>query len=429
MQPGEIALEGISKAYRIYSHPRHRLMEALWRGRRRYHEEFWALRDVTFRIPAGTTTGVIGMNGSGKSTLLQVIAGILQPTAGTVAIEGRVASLLELGAGFNPDFSGRDNVVMNGAIMGFSPEDMTRRLPEIEQFAEIGEFIDQPVKTYSSGMFVRLAFAAAIHIDPDILLIDEALAVGDVMFQHRCIRKIREIQQRGKTILFVSHDINAVKSICSQAVFLDGGRVAALGDAEQVASQYHAHVAMLESRRADPASPVLPEQPSAPAPRVLFRADPVFESRTSLFRHGSGQARIRNVELLDGSERAVSAAAFDQEIVLRVHVEFLADVESYILGFFFRDRTGTDLVGTNTLEEGVSLPARCAGGTLVVDFRQRVPLARGTYSVTVGLAYHRTAPGYFDWVDNALVFEVLSPAAGKLIHSKVWLPAEIAVHG
>jgi ABC-type polysaccharide/polyol phosphate transport system ATPase subunit len=429
MPPGDISLQGISKAYRIYSHPRHRLMEAIWRGRRSYHDEFWALRDVTFRVPAGTTTGVIGMNGSGKSTLLQVIAGIVQPTAGTVAIEGRIASLLELGAGFNPDFTGRDNVIMNGAIMGFTAEDMERRIPEIEEFAEIGEFIDQPVKTYSSGMFVRLAFAAAIHIDPDILLVDEALAVGDAMFQHRCIRKIREFQDRGKTILFVSHDIGAVKSICSQAVFLDGGRIAAVGDAEEVASQYHAHVAMLESRRADPRSSVRPEAPQAQAPRPLFHADPAFESRISLFRHGGGQARVRNVELLDAGERPVSAAAFDEELLLRVHVEFLEDVESYILGFFFRDRTGTDLVGTNTHEEGKELPPRRAGETLVVDFRQRVPLARGTYSVTVGLAYHRNAPGYFDWVDNALVFEVLPPASGKLIHSKVSLPAEIAVHG
>jgi ABC-type polysaccharide/polyol phosphate transport system ATPase subunit len=428
MSPGDIELEGISKAYRIYSHPRRRLMEALWRGRRSYHDEFWALRDVTFRVPAGTTTGLIGMNGSGKSTLLQVIAGILQPTTGTVAINGRIASLLELGAGFNPDFTGRDNIVMNGAIMGFTAEEMAHRIPEIERFAEIGEFIDQPVKTYSSGMFVRLAFAAAIHIDPDILLIDEALAVGDAMFQHRCIRKIREFQARGKTILFVSHDINAVKSICSQAVFLDGGRVAAIGDAEQVTGRYHAHVARLESGRAELPGPV-PDRPSAPAARVRFRADPAFEKRTRLFRHGGGQARVRNVELLDSAERPVSAAAFDEEVVLRVHLEFIENVEYSILGFFFRDRTGTDLVGTNTHEEGTELPPRRAGETLVVDFRQRVPLAGGTYSVTAGLAYHRAAPGYFDWVDNALVFEILPPASGKLIHSKVWLPAEIAIHG
>jgi lipopolysaccharide transport system ATP-binding protein len=248
------------------------------------------------------------------------------------------------------------------------------------------------------------------------------------MFQHRCIRKIREIQERGKTILFVSHDINTVKSICSQAVFLDGGRVVSVGDAQQVTSEYHAHVAMLESSRADLSRPVVAERTAPTAQRVRFTPDPAFESRASLFRHGSGEARVRNVELLDGRERPVSTAAFDEEVVLRVHVEFIEDVEYCIVGFFFRDRTGTDLVGTNSHEEGKRLPSRRAGETLVVDFRQRVPLGRGTYSVTVGIGHHRSAPGYLDWVDNALVFEVL-PASGKLIHSKVWLPAEIEIHG
>jgi ABC-type polysaccharide/polyol phosphate transport system ATPase subunit len=422
-----IELHGISKAYRIYSHPRHRLMEAVWRGRRTYHEEFWALRDITFDVDAGTTTGIIGMNGSGKSTLLQIIAGIVQPTAGRLAVHGRLASLLELGAGFNPDFSGRDNVVMNGAIMGFSAEEMARRLPAIEAFAEIGDFIDQPVKTYSSGMFVRLAFAAAIHIDPEILLVDEALAVGDAMFQHRCIRKIKEFQSNGKTILFVSHDINTVKSICSQAVFLNAGRIETVGDAETVASRYHAHVAMLESRRADAESSAVPVEASAPG-SLIFRPDPEFERRAGLFRHGSGAARIRNVEIIDAAGNQVSVVQFDQPVVLRVHMEFYAEAHFYILGFLFRDKAGNDVVGTNTFEESVELPERRAGDTVVIDFAQRMPLARGTYSVTVGLAYHRTAPGYFDWIDNALVVEVLPPPNGKMVHAKVWLPVEIAVH-
>jgi len=426
MAPGAIALSGISKAYRIYSHPRHRLMEAIWRGRRQYHEQFWALRDVSFTVQPGTTTGVIGMNGSGKSTLLQVIAGIVQPTTGSVAIDGRIASLLELGAGFNPDFSGRDNVIMNGAIMGFTNEQMEERLPAIEAFAEIGEFIDQPVKTYSSGMFVRLAFASAIHIDPDILLVDEALAVGDAIFQHRCIRKIKEFQSRGKTILFVSHDIGAVKSICNQAVFLNGGRVEAVGDAESVASRYHAHVAMLESKRADAGAAA--DNGAAAARTSIFHADAAFDQRVGLFRHGSGEARVRNVELLDAAGHPLAAVPFDQPIVLRVHVEFLADASFYILGILIRDRAGNDLVGTNTYEENVALPDRRAGETLVVDFMQRLPLGPGTYSITVGLAYHRTAPSYFDWIDNALLVEMLPPADGRILHSKVWIPAEIAVH-
>jgi ABC-type polysaccharide/polyol phosphate transport system ATPase subunit len=428
MTPGVIELTGISKAYRIYSHPRQRLMEAIWRGRRTYHEQFWALRDITFTVRPGSTTGIIGMNGSGKSTLLQVIAGIVQPTLGTVTIQGRIASLLELGAGFNPDFSGRDNVVMNGAIMGFTAEDMEDRLPAIEAFAEIGEFIDQPVKTYSSGMFVRLAFAAAIHIDPDILLVDEALAVGDAIFQHRCIRKIKEFQDRGKTILFVSHDIGSVKSICTQAVFLNAGRLEAIGDAETVASRYHAHVAMLESGRIEAEGPMLPTRQVQASQAAMFRADDDFERRAGLFRHGSGDARIRNVEVINVDGHPMSAVPFDQTVVLRVHLEFYADAPFYILGIFLRDRAGNDLLGSNTYEENVRLPERHAGNTLVVDFKQRMPLAGGTYSVTVGLAYHRTAPGYFDWIDNALLFEVLPAADGRIVHSKVWIPVEIAVH-
>jgi ABC-type polysaccharide/polyol phosphate transport system ATPase subunit len=427
MAAAAIELAGISKAYRIYSHPRHRLMEAVWRGRRQYHEQFWALRDITFSVAAGTTTGIIGMNGSGKSTLLQVVAGIVQPTTGEVTIQGRIASLLELGAGFNPDFSGRDNVVMNGAIMGFTREDMERRLPAIEAFAEIGEFIDQPVKTYSSGMFVRLAFAAAIHIDPDILLIDEALAVGDAIFQHRCIRKIREFQSRGKTILFVSHDIHSVKSICTQAVFLNGGRLEAVGDAESVASRYHAHVAMLESRLPDAGALAVSDRSAAPG-AAIYRPDAEFEQRAGLFRHGSGGGRIRNVEAIDPDGRPLTQIPFNHSVVLRVHVEFYADAPFYILGLIIRDKAGNDLVGTNTFEEHVPLPERRAGDTLVVDFVQQLPLARGTYSVTVGLAYHRHAPAYFDWIDNALLIEVLPPADGRIVHAKMWLPVEITVH-
>ncbi|HEV8306848.1 MAG TPA: ABC transporter ATP-binding protein [Methylomirabilota bacterium] len=421
-----VDVQAVSKAYRIYGHPRHRLLEALWRGRRTYHQDFWALRDLTFRVEPGATFGIIGMNGSGKSTLLQIVAGIVQPTLGRVTVRGRVASLLELGAGFNHEFTGRENVVMHGAIMGFTREAMLARLPAIEAFAEIGEFIDQPVLTYSSGMFVRLAFAAAIHVDPDVLLVDEALAVGDAIFQHRCIRRIKEFQAEGKTILFVSHDIGMVKSICSAALFLHAGEARAVGDPGEVASLYHAHIANLEARRAE-SEPVRDDVPVRTG-SVVFRPDPTFDQRAGLFRHGTGAARIRNVEILDRRQQPLPAAEFDQEVVLRVHLEFYQAVDFCILGYYFRDKTGTDVIGTNTYEENASIPARKAGDTLVVDFRQRLPLMPGTYSVTAALAYSRYSPTYFDWIDNALVLEVLPPAGGKMIHSKVWLPIEIDVH-
>jgi lipopolysaccharide transport system ATP-binding protein len=421
-----ITVTDVSKAYRIYAHPRHRLLEAVWRGRRVYHRDFWALRAVSFQVRAGTTFGIIGMNGSGKSTLLQVIAGIVQPTGGSVRVQGRVASLLELGAGFNPEFTGRENILMHGAILGIPAEEVQARIPAIEAFAEIGAFIDQPVKTYSSGMFVRLAFAAAIHVDPDILLVDEALAVGDAVFQHRCIRRVRELQAQGKTILFVSHDIGMVKAICSEVLFLDAGRVRGVGDPAEIANLYHAHIAGLELQQAGVSAPAVPVPPASPS--AGFRVDPTFDDRVGLFRHGTGAARIRNVELLDDRFRPLTAVDFNQETILRVHVEFYEDAPTSILGYLIRDKTGTNVVGTNTYEEGAPIPPRAAGQTLVVDYRHRLPLMAGTYSVTAALAYNRHSATFFDWIDNALVFELLPPSDGRMIHTKVSLPTQVTIH-
>jgi len=405
-----IEVDGVSKAYRIYPTPRHQAIELFTFGARRYHTEFWALHDVSFRVDRGATLGLVGNNGSGKSTLLQVIAGITPPTRGRVTIEGRVASLLELGAGFNPEFTGRENVELQGVVMGVSPEETRRRLPAIEAFAGIGDFIDRPVKQYSSGMFVRLAFAAAIHVDPDILLVDEALAVGDAAFQHQCIRRIRELQAGGATIVFVSHDMSMVRAVCTEAMLLDGGRVEAHADPATIANLYHARTASLEAS-------------AAPATEGGAAGE-----RPPLFRHGSGEARIRQVELLDGEGRTIDQVPFGAEVVLRVHVSFERDVPVSVVGFSLRDRTGTDIVGTNTHEEGVAIPPRRAGDALVVEFRQRLPLARGTYSVSTAVARHPAAPDYLDWVDNALVLTVLPPDSGKAIHGKVWLPVDVSVH-
>jgi ABC-type polysaccharide/polyol phosphate transport system ATPase subunit len=420
-----IEIEGVSKAFRIYPTPRHQLLEILAFGRRTYHRDFWALRDVSLRVEAGSTLGVVGNNGSGKSTLLQLIAGITPATSGRLAVQGRISSLLELGAGFNPEFSGRENVELYAIVMGMSREDVRSRLPAIEAFAGIGEFVDRPVKTYSSGMFVRLAFSAAIHVDPDIMLVDEALAVGDVVFQHQCIRRIREMQADGTTIVFVSHDMAMVRALCTEALLLDGGRVLAHDDPATIANLYHARTAALEAPA--PAGPG-GRGPAAAGRTVAFEAEPGFDERVRLFRHGSGGARIRRVEVVDLEGRRVTTAEFNEEVVLRVHVEYLEDAPASILGFGLRDKTGTDIVGTNTHEEGVPLPPRRAGDRIVVDFRQHLPLAAGTYSVSTALAYDPARPSYFDWVDNALVVTVLPPASGKVIHGKVWLPAEITVH-
>lgn len=422
-----IEVDRVSKAYRLYPTPRHRALELLTFGTKTYHTNFWALSDVSLKVPAGATLGLVGNNGSGKSTLLQLIAGILSPTSGQVRVNGRISSLLELGAGFNPEFTGRENVELYGIVMGMSREETLARMPDIEAFAGIGEFVDRPVKSYSSGMFVRLAFSAAIHVNPDVLLVDEALAVGDVLFQHQCIRRIREMQAAGMTILFVSHDMGMMRSICTEAALIEGGRIVAHDDPATIANIYHARTASIEGAVVAARAPQS-NGDGASAGSVAFHVEPGFDERVRLFRHGTGAAQIRSVELIDVRGRSVNSVEFGDEVILRVHVQYHQDAPFSILGFSIRDKTGTDIVGTNTHEENVPLPPRRAGDTVVVDFRQRLPLARGTYSVTTALAYDRSQPTYFDWVDNALVLNVLPPESGKVVHGKVGLPVDIAVH-
>jgi lipopolysaccharide transport system ATP-binding protein len=420
-----IEVDRVSKAYRLYPTPRHRALELMTLGTRTYHTNFWALTEVSLRVAAGATLGLVGNNGSGKSTLLQLIAGIMSPTTGRVTVNGRISSLLELGAGFNPEFSGRENVELYGIVMGMSREEIAARLPAIQTFAGIGDFIERPVKSYSSGMFVRLAFSAAIHVSPDVLLVDEALAVGDVLFQHQCIRRIRELQSAGTTIVFVSHDMGMVRSICTEAILLDRGRIEAHDDPATIANIYHARTSSIEATANGAGHRHLDRKEAG---SVVFRAEPDFDERVRVFRHGTGAARIRQVELIDRQGQHVSSVEFDDEVILRVHVEYFEDAPASILGYSIRDRTGIDILGTNTHEENVPLPPRLAGDTVVVDFRQRLPLLKGTYSVSTALAYDRSKPNYFDWVDNALVLTVLPPETGKVIHGKVALPVQISVH-
>jgi ABC-type polysaccharide/polyol phosphate transport system ATPase subunit len=233
-----VELQNISKRYNIYERPVDRLKEIMWRNRRCYHREYWALRGIDLVVDPGMTTAILGPNGSGKSTLLQIIAGVIQPTTGTCRINGRLTAILELGAGFQPEYSGRENVLLSGMILGVPKEEMLKKMDAIAEFAEIGEFFDQPVKTYSSGMVVRLAFGAAINVEPQILLVDEALAVGDSRFQQKCVKKIEALQKSGVTIIFVSHDIGAVKRFCQQAVLLNGGRVLGKGPVEEIVPMY-----------------------------------------------------------------------------------------------------------------------------------------------------------------------------------------------
>jgi len=394
-----LRVEGVSKQYRIYRRPGDRLTESLTRGRLKRHREFWALRGVSFEVESGTTTGIIGPNGCGKSTLLQIISGTLEPTAGNVWREGRVAALLELGAGFDPEGTGVENVFMNAALMGLSRRETERLFPEIERFAEIGPFIYQPVKTYSSGMFVRLAFAVAASVEPDILVIDEALAVGDAVFQHRCLRRIKEIQERGATVLFVSHDAAAIRALCSRAILLSAGRVAGDGAPLDVLNHYQKIVMEREQAYEDEAATgTATEQSEDEEPRT----PPGYT-----FRHGDGSAEIVSAELLDASRRPAAFVETGSPLTLRVRARFNRDVDDAVFGFLVNNSHGIHAYGTNTKEQQIELGELRRGDVVEVSFAFNCWLGLDRFSVS--LAVHSSDGVSYDWLDGALFFQVVSP--------------------
>lgn len=400
-----LSVENVSKQYRIYGQPADRLKETLTRGRWKRHAEFWALRDVSFELESGTTTGIIGPNGCGKSTLLQIIAGTLDPTHGSVRHEGRVAALLELGAGFNPEFTGIENIFMNAALMGFSHAETRDLLPEIERFAEIGAFIHQPVKTYSSGMYVRLAFAAAISAMPQILLVDEALAVGDAVFQHRCLRRIKEMQESGMTILFVSHDMSAIRALCSRAVLLHNGRMEALGKPTDVLSRYQKII----MAREDAYETKQHEASTADEEGKVDEEDETVAPLRYTYRHGDGSAEILRVELVGAAHRPVELVESGEAVRLRVRVRFDTEEEAPVCGFLLHNRHGIHLYGTNTELQQVKLGPVQRGEVLEVTFAFECWLAPDTYALTV--AIHSSTGISFDWLDGALFFRVMSAVA------------------
>ena len=382
-----ILVQRLSKLYPLYRRPSDRLLEALPFARRR-HADFWALRDVTFQVERGETLGIVGPNGSGKSTLLQIICGIVAPTKGRVAAGGRIAALLELGAGFNPEFSGRDNVFLNSEILGMSRRVTEAVFPRIVEFAGIGEFMDRPVKEYSSGMYVRLAFAAAIHQEPEILVVDEALAVGDAIFANRCVRKFEELRQRNVTILFVTHDLGLLKRLARRAILMWEGRIDTMGTANDVVNRY---VGLVHERQKRTAEDDAPRNGS---------------------RHGSGASRITNVRLLNAAGAEPAAFQSGEIAVARIEAEFRQAVSNPIAGILVRNRLGIDVYGTNTRIEGRTLGDFQPGDRLEIEFRFPCLFTRQSYTLTVATQDWDGASQ--DWLDDALRFDVYDPreAAG-----------------
>lgn len=396
-----LRVEKVSKQYRIYERPGDRLKESLTRGVLRRHKEFWALRDVDFEVEAGTTVGIVGPNGCGKSTLLQIISGTLAPTHGDVFHEGRIAALLELGAGFDPEFTGAENVFMNASLLGLTRRETETVFPSIERFAEIGPFLHQPVKTYSSGMFVRLAFAIAASVEPDILIIDEALAVGDAVFQHRCLRRLKELHERGTTVLFVSHDAAAVRALCSRALLLRAGRIVADGTPADVLNRYQKII--MEREEAYEA-----QSPAADLSAVR-EALPAFQSAKPLncaYRHGDGSAEIVSAELIDSSQREVEIIESGEPLTLRMAVRFKHDVDEPVIGFLIKNRLGIHTYGTNTKEQAFDFGTIQRGETLEVAFTFDCWLGIDQYSIS--LAAHSREGLAYDWLDAALFFRVTS---------------------
>jgi ABC-type polysaccharide/polyol phosphate transport system ATPase subunit len=392
--PPAIEARQLAKMYRMYPNPSARLKEILSLGRRSYHQEFWALDDVSFEVPRGGALGVIGLNGSGKSTLLEIVAGTLEPTRGEVRTSGRIAALLALGAGFNPEFTGRENVRLNGEILGLSRAEVERYLPRIEGFAEIGEFMDRPVKTYSTGMTVRLAFSVAIHVEPEILIVDEVLAVGDAIFVNRCVQKFEELRRRGVSVLLVSHDLALVKLLCDRALLLSRGRVLAEGEPGEVVNRYNGLV--LERQHAFAESQLTPSGHSA---------EEVSAALSYSYRHGDGMAVVADVELFNEEGRPARALQSGETARIRVVAQFREPHPHPVVGIMIRTRIGMEVFGTNTEIEQVTLPPAQRGDTYEVNFDLECRLTPQEYTLTV--ATQSPDGASHDWLDDVLSFHVV----------------------
>ena len=434
-----ISVSHIEKIYKLYDRRSDRLREALLPIGKKRHKDHYALKDVSFDVGTGECVGIIGTNGSGKSTILKIITGVLTPTAGTVEINGRISALLELGAGFNPEYNGIENIYLNGMMIGFSREEIDKKLDSILEFADIGDYVYQPVKTYSSGMFVRLAFALSINIDPEILIVDEALSVGDVFFQAKCYHKFEEFKEQGKTILFVSHDMSSISKYCDRVVLLDKGIKLAEGSSKKVidiykqvlVGQYKApETVMAENAEngvtqaagtsddsvnaGDSAGMAAAESGKENVANVSLSNDDISKKgpanlEKDTLEYGSGKATITDVYLTDENDRKVNAVVKETYYTIHVNVSFSQDCPAPIFAFTIKDVKGTDITGTNTMYEKAFLSSVKAGEKKTITFRQKMMLQGGNYLVSFGVTgfenenftvYHR--------LYDAIAMEVIS---------------------
>lgn len=398
---GTITVTNLGKAYKQYPNRWSRLAEWLIPGHKPCHSLKWVLQDLNFKVSPGEAVGIIGINGAGKSTLLKMITGTTQPTTGGVHITGRVAALLELGMGFHPDFTGRQNAYMAGQLLGYRVEEIARLMPEIEAFAEIGEYIDQPVRVYSSGMQMRLAFSVATAHRPDVLIVDEALSVGDAYFQHKSFDRIREFRKQGTTLLIVSHDKGAIQSICDRAILLNAGKLAMEGEPEAVMDYYNA---MLADRQ-----------------NQSVKQEVTVEGGIQTIS-GTGEVSLADVALLDAAGQQIEMIAVGQPVSLRVTTTCNTQVQELVVGYMIKDRFGQPVFGTNTYHHKRSLRNLNSKETIEFNFDFQANLGPGSYSVAIALHADDThVAKNYEWRDRALVFNMINIDKDEFV-GVAWIP-------
>lgn len=416
-----VELSSVGKKYKLFRSPANRLSEAFGFNQNHSRHDFWALQDISFKLEKGRTLGIIGLNGSGKSTLLQLLTGITKPSSGQIRTQGRIACLLELGAGFNPEFTGRENTYLSGLMAGLTPKQIEKRMAAIESFADIGKFFDQPVRTYSSGMFVRLAFSVSVHTDPDILIIDEALAVGDALFQQKCFQKLKDFQNKGVTVIFVTHDMEAVARHSQEALLLHEGKMLSYGRPSEIISLYHELIIQNKSLHAS--------QPAPPAIPVVARTNAIHSQESFLnnvsaedrcserlgynkneHRYGNQKAQIIDFLTVSGGKTYPSTIESGQMLDIYLKVLYQASLKEPVCGFDIKTLDGVMIYGTNSYFQKITLPTTTKTDVVFYKLSLKITLHNGDYMILVGIG---------ERVDGK---DELADSRSHFIHLKVTQP-------
>lgn len=431
-----IKVDNVSKIYRMYNKQIDRLKESLNPfSNTKYYKEHYALDNVSFTIEKGEIVGIIGKNGSGKSTLLKIITGVLTPSTGSITVNGKISALLELGAGFNLEYTGLENIYFNGLVMGFKREEMDKKLKSIIDFADIGDFINQPVKTYSSGMFARLAFAVAINVEPEILIIDETLSVGDMYFQAKCMTKMKEMFKGGCTVIFVTHDTNAVKNLCKRTLYLEKGNLLCIGPSEEVVDYYAKKTRdeMIADNATKSSNEYLHNKlittDGFEKSKINFIESSEFSDRVSFYRQGTMDVQLTHLQVLNSKNEDLETAQFNEKITIRMHVKFIKETRVSI-GYHIRDSKNIEILGSNTVFEKIGEVFGKEGEKLIVDFTTKVPLVEGIYNLSTVIStptIHNRSALFVDYTENSYIFQVAENFESK-VWNKVYVNNEVKIY-